>query len=376
MADSAQAIGWRFREEREHIERYVQLLQAKSTLHDRQVQDLNRILRRVNVPLLPVRHYYRIGEPYTADELAELLAGIKKIGPEVYQTILGHEQGMDNIPSFGLDGPAGDHLERLSDWVDYFVPMLADDPEKDDEAGMIQSAIIEAEQIEAHNDADERIPTCALKALINLAMEHARRVWFRQRVDAMIYTRQQFEEIEVLARMATPDAEISVLRQGFVLLMTAFDAAVFDLTRIAFRRKFFELVGAFGKQDKVTLQGIGEAGSYEAFIEQVIEEQLKKRYVKDLLGLLQGLGVEMLDEAKGDKPVQLVEMVLRRNLHVHCRGVVDDRYLENDSKTGKPQYNLFDLKAGQTAVIDGAYFETALRLCVTCIERLAKWAGE
>lgn len=175
--------------------------------------------------------------------------------------------------------------------------------------------------------------------------------------------------------MATPGAEINFLRQGFVLLMTAFDAAVFDLTRIGFRRKFFELVGVFGQQDRVTLEEIGEAGSFEAFRDQVIEEQLKKRYVKDLLGLLQTIGVELVDENRGDRPVQLVELVLRRNLHVHSRGVVDPRYLEADRKTGKPKYNLFDLKAGQPAVIDDAYFQTALRLCGNCVERMVRWAS-
>jgi hypothetical protein len=212
--------------------------------------------------------------------------------------------------------------------------------------------------------------------LLTTAVDHALHAKVHQRVDAMVYARQQFEEIEVLARMATPDAEINVLRQGFVLLMTAFDAAVFDLTRIAFRRKFFDLIGAFGKQEKVTLESLGEAGSFEAFRDDVIEEQLKKRYVKDLLGLLQALGVQCVDETAGDRPVQLVELVLRRNLHVHNRGVVDGRYLEFDPMTGKPKYNLYNLNLGDSAIIDDAYFQTAIRLCNNSVERLAKWSDE
>lgn len=375
MVASAGEIGLRFRDEQAYIERYVRMQRAKSTVHDRQVQDLNRILKRVHAPLLPVRHRDRIGEPYTPEEMAKLLYGIRRSEPEVYQTILGHEQALDAIPSFGLDGPAGDYLDRLDEWVDYFVPLLSDDPEEDNEEGMIRNALAEATRVQENEwDEEDRIPPDALKALINLAMEHARHVWFRQRVDAMIYAREQFDEIEVLARMATPDAEINVLRQGFVLLMTAFDAAVFDLTRVAFRRRFFELVGAFGKQDKVSMEAIGEAGSFEAFRDQVIEEQLKKRYVKDLLGLLQGLGIELVDESRGDKAVHLVEMVLRRNLHVHNRGVVDERYLEADPKSGKARFNLYDLKAGQVACIDDAYFEASLRLCGDCVDRLVMWA--
>jgi hypothetical protein len=69
---------------------------------------------------------------------------------------------------------------------------------------------------------------------------------------------------------------------------------------------------AFGKQDKMTLEEISEAGSFEAFRDRVIEEQLKKRYVKDLLWQLHAMGVELVDEKRGDKPVQLVELVLRR----------------------------------------------------------------
>jgi hypothetical protein len=191
----------------------------------------------------------------------------------------------------------------------------------------------------------------------------------------MIYAREQFEEIEVFARMAMPVAEISILRQWFILLMTAFDAAVFDLTRVAFRRRFFELVGAFGKQEKISLETISEAGSFDALREQVIEEQLKKRYVKDIILLLQALGIGVVDEKKGDKPVQLIELVLRRNLHVHNCGFVDDRYLEADLKTGSQKYNLFNLKAGDVACIDFAYFETALRLCENCVDRLVSWAN-
>jgi hypothetical protein len=367
-------IGCRFRNELEYIERYVYLLRAKSTLHDRQVLDLNRILKRVQINPLPTRHYDRTGKPYSSDEIAKLLDAIRLTGPEVYQTILGHEQRLDDIPSFLMNGPAAEHMDRLHEWVDYLVERLSDDPEDDEVENVLRNAMEEARTVERDMDEDERIPPDALRTLLNTAVDHALHAKVHQRVDAMVYARQQFEEIEVLARMATPNAEINVLRQGFLLLMTAFDAAVFDLTRIGFRRKFFDLVGAFGKQEKVSLENLGEAGSFEAFSDQVIEEQLKKRYVKDLLGLLQALGVQCVDEAAGDRPVQLVELVLRRNLHVHNRGVVDERYLEPDPVTRKSKYNLFNLKLGDLAIIDDGYFQAAIRLCSNCVERLAKWS--
>src|SRR5437867_12164649 len=52
MADRSREIGSRFHDEQEYVERYVRLLRAKSTLHDRQVHDLNRILKRVQIDQL------------------------------------------------------------------------------------------------------------------------------------------------------------------------------------------------------------------------------------------------------------------------------------------------------------------------------------
>ena len=99
---------------------------------------------------------------------------------------------------------------------------------------------------------------------------------------------------------------------------------------------------------KVSLEEIGEAGSFEALRDQIIEDQLKKRYVKDLLGLLKTLGVPLVDEENGDRHVQIIELVLRRNEHVHNRGEVDERYLEADPQSKNPKYNLYNLKLGDT----------------------------
>lgn len=74
----------------------------------------------------------------------------------------------------------------------------------------------------------------------------------------------------------------------------------------------------------------------------------------------------------GDRFVHLVELVLRRNLHVHNRGVVDERYLERHEK-GTPRYNLYNLQLGSVAHIDQPYWERATRLCGTAVERLTRW---
>ncbi len=371
---TAHEVRHRFRDEQDYIERYTRFLRAKSTIHDQQVLELNRILKRVHIKPLPTRSYDRTAESYSQEETEALLAAIRKVEPEVYQTILGHEQCLDHIPDFGLSGPAAGHSDRLDVWISYVLHRLPYDIEEQDEDAILRTAMAEHETVDQDVDEEDRIPPDALRALISTAIEHAKHIQVRRQVDAMVYAREQFADLELLARVARPDAEVNVLRQGFLLLMTAFDAAVFDLVRIAFRKEFFQLIGTFGKQEKVSLEDIGEAGSFEVLRDQMIEDQLKRRYVKDMLGLHQALGVSLVDEKKGDRHVQLVELVLRRNVHVHNRGEVDERYLEADPQSKKPKYNLYNHKLGDIACIDMAYLEMANRLCANCVDRLADWA--
>jgi hypothetical protein len=365
----------RFSDEQDYIERYTRFLRAKSTIRDEQVLELNRILKQVHINPLPTRSYDRTAKPYSQEETEALLVAVRKVDPELYQTILGHEQCLDDIPDFGLSGPAAGHAELLNEWIDYFLDRLPYDPEEQNEDAILQTAMQEAETNNQELEEEDRIPPDALRALLITAIEQAKHIQVRRQVDAMVYAQEQFADLELLARVSRPDAEVNVLRQGFLLMMTAFDAAVFDLVRIAFRKKFFQLIGTFGKQEKVSLEGIGEAGSFETLRDQIIEEQLKKRYVKDLLGLLQAPDLSLVDEKNGDRHVQLIELVLRRNVHVHNRGEVDERYLEADPQSKKPKYNLYNFKLGDIACIDMPYLEMANRLCENCVDRLADWAA-
>jgi hypothetical protein len=64
---------------------------------------------------------------------------------------------------------------------------------------------------------------------------------------------------------------------------------------------------------------------------------------------------------------RIIEFVLLRNVHVHNRGIVDKRYLDEKK-------NVDCLKQGDVAVIDQAYWQMANRVCKTCVERVAAWA--
>jgi hypothetical protein len=180
------------------------------------------------------------------------------------------------------------------------------------------------------------------------------------------------QQYELAIHIDTPDTQLNVFRQAFLLLVTAFDAAVFDLVRVALTHEFFPLIGQFAKQDKLSFQAFSAYTDFDAFCDDIIESQLKARYLKDLLILLNSLAVPIADPAISDGYARLIELVLRRNIHVHNRGVVDERYLQRDER-GKAMFNVFSHKLGDLAVIDEEYWESANAICRHAVSNLAEW---
>jgi len=183
---------------------------------------------------------------------------------------------------------------------------------------------------------------------------------------------EKSEELDIAIRMIKPEAEINVLRQGFILLMTIFDATMFDLMRVAISKDFFRLISIVAKQDKVSLESLSKYSTFDQFRNEIIEEQLKPKYLKDILTILDNQNVQYIDDTSGFKSIHLKEMIQRRNIHIHNRGRVDERYMERDSN-GKPKYNIYNHAIGSIAQIDYQYWEMANRLCKDCVDYVASW---
>jgi hypothetical protein len=46
-----------------------------------------------------------------------------------------------------LDGPAGDYLQHLDEWVDFFVPNLSDDPDEKEIDAAYHNALRHAREV-------------------------------------------------------------------------------------------------------------------------------------------------------------------------------------------------------------------------------------
>ena len=74
------------------------------------------------------------------------------------------------------------------------------------------------------------------------------------------------------------------------------------------------------------------------------------KYVSDVLEILHGYKADYFLVQGSDCFVEIMEMVQRRNLHVHKNGIVDEKYFT------KGNGSQLDIHLGEYSVIDNLYY--------------------
>lgn len=95
---------------------------------------------------------------------------------------------------------------------------------------------------------------------------------------------------------------------------------------------------------------------FEEFSSQVIETIIAGKYVADLMEILYKYKKDVFFISHVDRFSEALEIIQRRNLHVHKKGIVDEEYFTkgNGSELG--------VQKGEYAVIDDEYFNRAIEL--------------
>lgn len=365
----ASQIRARFLEELEFIQRYVEFARFKSAVFDQEVWEIGNLLRKCDLPEVEISRERNIrGEPYSRDELQLLVDHLGGISEQLETAIAETQDRIEDMEEPpGLDSVDG--RSAVGEWIQFMLDAFDPDQSQEHiiatkEAALDQIRIFREED-EFADHVDERQIEYAIGAAIYILT--------LRKLHALFYLKDKADDLEVSLRIETPDAEISIYKQGFILLMAYFEAAVFDTVRIALGNQFFQLVGAFSGKEKLSLSDFSSFASFEEFRDSLIEEQLRKSYLREILFTLNKLGVRLIGPRDENGFAQLIELVNRRNIYLHNRGRVDERYLDRDEH-GTARYNLFDLALGDAADIDVPYWSNATHLCRDGVSNLSVWA--
>lgn len=357
----------RFHEEQDYLQKYVEFLQYKTAVSKTEIGEISSILSKYDIlKLESPKVWTSWKEPYVLSELENVHSQIQGARESIKNSITEIEEELSVLKM-----PEGLKSVDVRSFSGELIQFMLDGLEGDQSPEFIetirQEAIEQSKQL-AEMEENE-IPD---ESVIDYAIQSALYILKSRKLNDLEYVCEKSDEIEIALRMLKPEAEINVLRQGFILLITIFDATIFDLMRFAIRKDFFRLIGVVGKQDKIPLESLTRYGSFDEFRDVIVEEQLKPKYLKDILFILESQNVQYIDSSSGFSPIHLKEMIQRRNIHIHNRGRVDEKYLERDNN-GATRYNIYNLAIGSIAQIDIPYWEMANRLCKDCVDYVADW---
>lgn len=363
----------RFFDEQTHIFKYIDYVGETARIDDSEVRRLNGVLKRNGLLTITYRNLKERREPYNTLQIEALLSSISDAEPVLRQRIdsinIPYDDSVDEIPP--------DYGNWYAELVDWLYETLAPN-DTDDRDNLIERiyCILDANSPDAFptENEDDEVNVFEIKRLINLAVDDVNRIRDCDILASLQAVAEKFDALRFMARMQHPLAEINLLRQGFILLITAFDAAVFDIAQIALRSDFFRLLAIIGKSEKLALKQLERYKSFDELRDSLIDEHLKKYYLKDLLTRLRELGAPCNTTGDERHFAEIIEIILRRNVHIHNRGIVDERFLDTNGD-GNHKFNIHDLKIGDTAVIGPAYLARAKELCTDCVCALSRWTS-
>lgn len=183
-------------------------------------------------------------------------------------------------------------------------------------------------------------------------LEYCRAYHFNEHIEEMRHYEQELGEYLTLFNVMDYKNPLNIYRQSFILLMTTFDAAIFDIAEVILNNHFFEFCNANENslKDGYKLKEIAKFGSFENLKADIIAKILNDNYASGLLKMLHEYSPKSFMDDTGDFYGTICEIIARRNLHIHKRGIVDKDYFS------QAQGNKYDFKIGDIAYIRSEYY--------------------
>lgn len=140
----------------------------------------------------------------------------------------------------------------------------------------------------------------------------------------------------------------NIFRQSFINVFSIFDAYVFEYIEEFFCAKPKELSRFLevrnNEKIKFTLDEVVDFEDIENLKNEMIHRQLAGRYLSELINKLHKYRPSLFT---GVEYPMLMEMIERRNIHLHNKGVVDKKYCSS--------FNIYHFYEGEYAFIDDEY---------------------
>lgn len=162
----------------------------------------------------------------------------------------------------------------------------------------------------------------------------------------------------------------NIYRQSFILTMSLFDASCFSLFKELFVSHFEEILNCF-EDDTFNYSDVSKFSDMTELKNFIIDEQLRKCYLKDLLSISQKYNKNIFYSESKKYFGKCIELINRRNSHIHNYGKVDKKYLMITKSNPNGQFNIFNKIEGDYLTIDKQYFLDCVDTCKIILSNLS-----
>lgn len=177
----------------------------------------------------------------------------------------------------------------------------------------------------------------------------ASKIIFDNNKNSELYKREMsIEVLKTTINLVNNASSSNIFRQSFINIFSIFDAYVFENLKIYFCKhpKELEKFLALKSNDKikVNIDDVLLFDNIEELKENMIYKQFDGKYLSEIIKKLKNYNDDIFSNI--DYP-KLLEMIERRNIHLHNKGFVDTKYLKS--------YNVYKFKLNDYAYIDDEY---------------------
>ena len=302
-------------------------------------EEFEKASRLLEAPLRPVGDVY--------NDNAEFISELKAKYDNAKATISTEWQDTEEYPEWLF---TVDQREPLGEMIEYCVDCI-------DNGESIDAEKLNSEIAEWNETMGECYYT---GEMVEKALSVALSVW-KHRVNSDLENDDMnLDRLAATMRMLDITANSNIYRQAFVNLFSIFDAYVFDYLKNYFFNHIDDLESFLGGEKiKLPYEDVFKNSTIDEAKDDFIRKKFDGKYIKHLLKALHHSNNAVFDGIEYHK---IMEMVNRRNIHIHNKGVVDDRYVE--------EFNIYSYDTGEYAAITKQYFESATIILSTFIQNL------
>lgn len=173
--------------------------------------------------------------------------------------------------------------------------------------------------------------------------------------------------LKTLYQVFDDDNKINIYRQAFILVMTAFDAFINEFAKDILVNKFDEFISEIGKdKPKITYDDVIVYSTIIEFKKAMVEKHVESIKLTSLVKIVSKICSYIFvgDNLNSDIYKTILEMISRRNVHIHRCGICDNQYFIN------AEGNPFNLKKDDYIAIDKYYYQGCVNVFKTIINNI------